>query len=70
MIDSDHHAINCEVRIILKLQKKTVVKEKELILDFNRFSNPEVVNDFYKSVQAYSLLTKMMTHHIRSFQTI
>ena len=52
LIDSDHRAIKCKVRIMLKLQKKAVVREKLLKLDFNSLSNPEVVNDFCQSVSA------------------
>ena len=50
LVDSDHRAVKCKLRVMLKLRKKTTARQKLLRLDFNSLSNEEVVGDFCQKV--------------------
>ena len=50
LVDSDHLAIQCKLRIMLPLKKVTPIRQKLALVDYNVLSDPLMKETFCKSV--------------------
>ena len=50
LVESDHLAIQCKLRVMLRLKKATPIRQKLALVDYNVLSDPSVKETFCKTI--------------------
>ena len=50
LLDSDHKAIKCKIRVMVRLKKKTPMRERLILLDYSMLARSEIKESFCKEV--------------------